>query len=226
MHPNTFNTILRGESNSGSSLAVLVFVEPYCDKRTVFAAQSVGVNIIASFTAGSGTMTIKQYADDRVTQIGATITLTKTGEATIKMIGRGRYLEFVAANAVSPILPNEYPQSETGLVALVSVTTDAEAAWGDRSFAFTGSWDNVTTSLSPTTLSATTEYQIISGQDYIVNLGTYATLEFWNGVAWKGYKTDGTADYLFTGPVSGRIRVVIAAGQTAIASFSPHDPKD
>lgn len=79
---------------------------------------------------------------------------------------------------------------------------------------------------SPVVLAATTEYAMYPGTCHAVNLGAYASLEFYNGEAWKAYPSaTGAAtqdkDFVFTVPVSGRVRVVITAAQTGIVGFYP-----
>lgn len=87
---------------------------------------------------------------------------------------------------------------------------------------------DVTRMLEPVSLNATTEYSVFRGGEYVVNLGAYATLEFWNGTAWKEYPSasGGTSqdkDFVFDAPASGLIRVVIGAGKTSVAGFYPKD---
>jgi len=86
----------------------------------------------------------------------------------------------------------------------------------------------MTTLLDGVTLEETTEYQLVSGCDFVVHLGTHAVLEFWTGAVWKEYpsatggETQGK-DFIFTSPASGRVRMVIAEGQTAVVSLYPKD---
>ena len=82
--------------------------------------------------------------------------------------------------------------------------------------------------LAPVLLDETTEYDVLPAQRHVVNLGTHATLEFWNGAEWKPFPSaSGGAtqdkDFVFDAPASGKIRVVIAAGQSAVAGFYPQD---
>jgi len=77
----------------------------------------------------------------------------------------------------------------------------------------------ITPMLAPVVLAATTEYSVYPGREFVANLGLHASLEFSNGAEWKSYSAD--KDFVFLGPASGLIRVVIAGGQTAVAGFYP-----
>lgn len=78
--------------------------------------------------------------------------------------------------------------------------------------------------LDEVTLEATTEYLLASAGNFMVHLGQHATLEFWDGAEWKEYPSATGAEtqdksFRFSSPVSGRVRVVIAASQTAVVSL-------
>jgi len=75
-------------------------------------------------------------------------------------------------------------------------------------------------------LSVTTKYVVKPGNEFVVALGSTATIQYWDGAAYVDYPpaTPGGATqdkmFVFIAPPSGKIQITVASGSPVVC-FQP-----